>query len=126
MNNLFDLVGRILLGQLFLLAGINKISDYGGTAAYMDSVGISSMLLPLVITLEIAGGLALVLGIKVKWAASALAIFSVLAAILFHANFSDQMQTILFMKNITIAGGLLLLVTHGAGKFSLDQKLSTT
>ena len=125
MNNIIELSGRILLGHIFLLAGINKLGEgYAGTAGYMDSMGIPGELLPAVIALEIIGGLMVIIGFKVQWAAYALAGFSLLAAIIFHANFADQMQSILFMKNLAIAGGLLMLAIHGAGQLSLDKKLA--
>ena len=123
MEKVIELFGRVLLGHIFLLAGINKISGYEGTAGYMEAMGVPGMLLPLVIILEIAGGLALIVGYKTKLAAVALAGFTALAAILFHADFGDQTQMILFMKNWTIVGGLLLAYVHGAGEFSLDRKL---
>jgi len=124
MNKYIELIARILLGHMFLLAGINKISSYDGTAGYMDAVGVPGGLLPLVILLEIVGGLAIIVGYQVKWSAYALAGFTVLAAVVFHNNLSDQMQMILFMKNFTIAGGLLLLSVYGAGELSLDRKLN--
>ncbi len=123
MNKVIELAGRILLGHIFLLAGINKISGYEGTAGYMEAMGVPGALLPLVIVLEIAGGLALIVGFKTKWAALALAGFTVLAAVLFHADFSDQTQMILFMKNWAITGGLLMVYVYGAGELSLDRKL---
>lgn len=127
MNKAIELVARIFLGHIFLLAGLSKLgAGYAGTAAYMDSMGVPSGLLPLVIALEIGAGLMVILGLKVRWAAYALAGFSVVAAALFHANLADQMQMILFMKNISIAGGLLLLSVHGAGALSLDNWLESS
>ena len=123
MTNIVDLLARILLGHIFLLAGINKIGGYDGTAGYMEAMGVPGMLLPLVILLEILGGLMIIAGFKTKWAALALAGFTVLAALLFHADFSDQMQTILFMKNFAITGGLLMLFVHGSGDLSVDKKI---
>jgi putative oxidoreductase len=123
MNNVIELAGRILLGHIFLLAGINKISGYEGTAGYMEAMGVPGALLPLVIVLEIVAGLALIIGFKAKWAALALAGFTVLAAVLFHTDFSDQTQMILFMKNWAITGGLLMVYVYGAGELSLDRKL---
>jgi len=123
MKNITELAGRILLGTIFLMAGINKIGGYEGTAGYMDSVGVPGSLLPIVIILEIVGGLMVITGFKVKWAAYALAGFTIVAAVIFHSNFADQMQSILFMKNLSIAGGLLLLATYGSGKLSVDSKL---
>lgn len=120
------LVGRILLAQIFIMAGINKLgAGYSGTQAYMESMGVPGALLPVVIALEIAGGLALAAGFITRYAAWALAAFTVVAGVLFHANFSDQMQMILFMKNMAMAGGLLVLAAAGAGALSLDQKLNT-
>ena len=123
MNKVIELAGRVLLGHIFLLAGINKISGYEATAGYMEAMGVPGMLLPLVIILEVVGGLALIVGFKTKWAAVALAGFTALAAVLFHADFSDQTQMILFMKNWAITGGLLLVYVYGAGELSIDRKL---
>lgn len=123
MNNVIILAARVLLAQIFLVAGFGKLgAGYAGTQGYMEAMGIPGMLLPLVIALEIGGGLALVAGFMTRWAALALAAFTVAGAVLFHANFGDQMQTIMFMKNFAIAGGLLLLYVHGAGAFSVDAK----
>ena len=125
MDKVSQLVARIFLGHIFLLAGVSKIGGYEATQGYMDAMGVPGMLLPLVILLEIGGGLAIIAGWKTKWAAMALAGFSVVAAALFHNNFGDQMQMILFMKNIAIAGGFLLLASYGAGAYSLDNRRST-
>ena len=122
MDKYINLAGRILLAHIFLLAGINKISGYAGTQAYMDAMGVPGMLLPLVILLEIGGGLALIVGWQTKWASYALAGFTIVAALIFHRNFGDQMQMIMFMKNLSIAGGLLILAVNGAGAFSLGKK----
>jgi len=126
MEKLSTFAGRILMAQIFLLAGISKISAYEGTQGYMESVGVPGMLLPLVIALEIGGGLALIIGWKARWAAAALAGFSIVSALIFHNNFADQMQMIMFMKNFAIAGGLMFLVAHGAGAFSFDNASQTS
>jgi putative oxidoreductase len=121
MNQLLDLAGRILLAQIFVLSGLSKLgAGYAATQGYMASAGVPGVLLPLVIALELGGGLALMAGFYTRWAALALAAFSLLAAAMFHADFGDRMQSILFMKNLAIAGGLLLLARHGAGEPSLD------
>lgn len=122
MDKYINLAGRILLAHIFLLAGINKISGYAGTLGYMEAMGVPGMLLPLVILLEIGGAVALIIGWQTRWAAYALAAFSIAAALIFHSNFAEQMQSILFMKNLAMAGGLLILAVHGAGAFSLDRK----
>jgi putative oxidoreductase len=117
-----DLAGRLLIAFIFVGAGWSKIGGYAGTQAYMESMGVPGALLPLVIFAELGGGLAIVFGLLTRLAAGGLAVFSIASAILFHAG-ADQMQQIMFMKNIAIAGGLLFLVGHGAGRISLDQKL---
>jgi putative oxidoreductase len=105
--------GRILISLIFLVAG---------TAAYMQAMGVPSMLLPLVILTEIGGATAIILGYKTRLVAFLLAGFSVLSALLFHLDFSDQTQSIMFMKNIAIAGGFLFLVANGPGKWALDKE----
>ena len=104
-----NLEGRLLLAQLFLIAGINKLSAYASTQGYMEAMGVPGALLPGVIVLELGGAIALIAGWKTQWAAIALAGFSVVAAMVFHDDFSDQIQTIMFMKNFAVAGGLLVL-----------------
>lgn len=123
MDKLLNLIGRLLLAQIFIMAGVSKLgAGYVGTQDYMTSAGIPGILLPLVIILEFGGGLALIVGLFTRWVALALAIFSLLAAVFFHTNFADQMQSIMFMKNLAIAGGLLLLVRYGGGKLSIDAR----
>ncbi|KAB2312256.1 DoxX family protein [Betaproteobacteria bacterium SCN2] len=123
MNNAIILAARVLLAQIFLISGFGKLgAGYAGTQAYMEAMGIPGMLLPLVIALEIGGGLALIAGFMTRWAALALAGFAVVSAVIFHANFGDQTQAIMFMKNLAMAGGLLLLYVQGAGSYSLDAK----
>lgn len=121
MKQVSPLVARIFLSQLFLVAGIGKISAYTATQGYMNAMGVPGMLLPLVILLEVGGGLAILLGWKTSWVASALAAFSIVAAAIFHHNLGDQTQMIMFMKNIAIAGGFIMLAVHGAGAYSLDN-----
>ena len=115
-----QLLGRVLMSAIFIMAGINKISAYSGTQGYMESAGVPGALLPLVILLEIGGGLAVLLGWNTRIAAFLLAGFTVLSAVIFHANFGDQTQTILFMKNLAMAGGLLFLVAGGVSAWSID------
>ncbi len=125
MKNGIELAGRALLGSLFLLAGIGKIgAGYAGTAGYMDAMGVPGSLLPLVIALEIIGGLMVIAGFKIKWAAYLLAGFTLVAGFIFHSNFADQMQSIMFMKNIAVTGGLLALAANGAGLWSVDKYFS--
>ncbi len=120
-ENYGNLVGRILISIMFLMAGLSKISGYDGTVGYMEAMGVAGQLLPLVILTEVAGALAIILGYKTRIVAFLLAGFTVLSALIFHADFSDQMQSILFMKNIAIAGGFIFLVANGAGYVSIDN-----
>jgi len=117
-------IGRLFIALIFVMAGLNKIFAYEGTQAYMDAMGVPGGLLPLVILAEVALGLAVIVGYQTRLAAFGLAGFSVLSAILFHGDFSDQNQMTLFMKNVAMAGGFLFLVAHGGGAFSLDNRLA--
>lgn len=116
---LISLVARVLLSAIFISAGYQKIIGYDGTMQYMASQGVPGFMLPAVIALELGGGLAILLGLFSRWAALGLAIFSVAAALIFHFNFADQMQAVSFMKNLAIAGGLLLLFANGPGAWSV-------
>jgi len=115
-------IGRVLMAVIFIQAGINKIFGYAGAQGYMEQHGVSGMLLPLVILLEAGGGLALLLGLFTRWVALAFAGFCVLAALFFHLKPDDPMQMISFMKNITIAGGFLVLAGAGPGALALDNR----
>lgn len=124
MSKFSDLAARILLSAMFFMAGLSKIGAYAGTQGYMESQGVPGFLLPLVIGVEVIAPVLLVLGWQTRYAAIALAGFTAAAALMFHLNFADQIESIMFMKNIAITGGLLLLATHGAGELSLDSKLA--
>lgn len=116
--------GRVLISAMFVMAGLTKIGAYAGTQAYMESQGVPGMLLPLVILLETGGGLAVIVGWQTRIFAFLLAGFCLLAAVVFHLDFGDQLQSILFMKNLGLAGGFLFLVANGAGALSLDGRRS--
>jgi len=115
-------VGRVLIAFMFVMSGLNKINNYGNTAGWMDAMGVPGSLLPIVIVLEVLGGAAIMIGWQTRIAASLFAAFSVMSAAIFHADFSDQNQMILFMKNVSIAGGFLFLIVHGAGTYSMDNR----
>jgi len=121
-KNVSELIGRAFLSVLFVLSGVGKIGAYAATAAYMSSVGVPSVLLPVVIATEVLGALAIILGWHTRIAALLLAGYSLLAALIFHTNFADQIEMIMFLKNVSIAGGFLLLVGNGAGPLSLDRR----
>jgi len=125
LRNLTEASGRVLLAVLFLLSGVGKLGAYKATAAYMVSAGVPGALLPAVIATELLGSLAIILGWKTRVAAFLLAGFSVLTALIFHNNLADQTQTIMFFKNLSIAGGFLVLVANGAGPLSLDRRFAS-
>jgi len=130
MNRFFDstrsvstLLGRVLIAILFVLSGWGKIAGYAGTQAYMQSAGVPGSLLPAVIVLELGGGLAIIAGLFTRPVALLLAGFSIVAALLFHGGSADQMQQIMFLKDLGLAGGFLFLVANGAGALSIDRLL---
>ena len=114
--------GRLLLALMFVLAGVNKIFSYEGTQGFMESAGLPGALLPLVIALEVLGGLALVAGWQARIAAFLLAGFTLVATLVFHSNLGDQTQFLFFMKNLAVTGGLLMVVALGAGPLSVDER----
>lgn len=124
LNSLFATSGRLLIAAIFVIAGVGKIGAYEGTQAYMAAMGVPGAMLPLVIAFEIGVGLAVILGFQTRVAAFLLAGFSLVTAVLFHGNLGDQMQSILFWKNVAIAGGFLFVVANGAGAWSIDARLN--
>lgn len=122
LRNVSELAGRVLLAGLFLVTGVGKIGSYAATAGYMVAVGLPSALLPAVIATEVLGAIAIVAGWKTRITAFLLAGFTLLSALIFHNDFGDQVQLVMFLKNVSIAGGLLLLVANGAGRLSVDGR----
>jgi putative oxidoreductase len=126
MNATASLVGRLLLAAIFIQSGFGKFTGYAGAAEYMQKFGVSASLLPLVILVELGGGLLIAIGWQTRLVAIALAAFTVLAAVIFHSNFGDRNQSIHFMKNLAIAGGFLALFASGAGAWSVDGRNRVT
>ena len=124
MTNILDLVGRVFISLVFLLSGINKIGNYEGTIGWMESLGMPGIFLIPAIILEVVAPILIIVGYKVRISAALLSLFCVATAIIFHNDFSNQMQFVSFMKNFALAGGFLFLVVNGAKNFSLDKKLS--
>lgn len=118
-QNAAALLGRILLAVPFIMAGYGKIGGYEGTQGYMAAMGVPGSLLPAVIAVELLGGIAVLIGFQTRIAAILLGGFTMLAALIFHMDFSQQMQMILFTKNVAIAGGFLMLVAFGSGKWAV-------
>ena len=126
------LIARILLALMFVLAGLSKFGNLSGTAGYIGSKGLPLPMLLAIATavLEVVGGLAIVVGYRARIAGLVLALFTLLASVVFHNYWAlpaDQqmVQQLMFMKNVSVAGGLLLLAAFGAGALSLDARRGT-
>ena len=124
MRNIIDLLARILISALFLINGIFKITNYDGTLDWMEGYGMPGVLLIPAIILEILGPILIIIGYQTKITAAFLSLFCLATAVIFHNDFSNQMQLTSFLKNIALAGGFLFLVINGSKKFSLDNKLN--
>jgi putative oxidoreductase len=122
MDKSLEIAARILMSQIFIISGIQKIFQYSGTQAYMASAGLPGALLPLVILAEIVLGVAVLIGYQARWAAALLALYTIVSALFFHMNWSDPGQLINFQKNLAIAGGFLLFVKYGASEPSCDAR----
>ena len=121
---ILEFIGRIFISLIFLIAGVGKIFNYEGTIGYMESFGIPDYLLIPAIIIEILFPLLVIIGYKTKLAAIILALFTISLAIIFHTDFSNQMQLMSFLKNLAIAGGFLIIFARGAGKYSIDQQFN--
>lgn len=124
LENIALLAARILMPILFISAGWGKVTGYAGTQQYMEAMGVPGALLPLTILLELGGGLAVLFGLLTRTTALFTAGFTILTAFLFHTNFADGVNQLMFMKNLTIAGGYLVLAVAGPGAFSIDRLLN--
>ncbi len=122
MTKIFDLIARISISILFLLNGIFKINNFEGTVGWMESFGLPGILIFPAIILEIVGPILIIIGYQTRIAAAALSLFCIATALIFHNDFSDQMQLTAFLKNIALAGGFLFLVVNGAKGYCLDKK----
>jgi putative oxidoreductase len=120
-NSLLAISARALMAFIFIKAGYSKIGGYERTEAYMAAMGVNPSFLPAVIVLELGGGLALLFGWQTRLAAAALAGFCVISGVLFHGD-GEQMNQILLMKNLAMAGGLLVFARTGAGFPAFDRR----
>jgi putative oxidoreductase len=126
-QNTLVLIGRVLLSLIFVLSGFDKLTGWSDTGAYMASKGMPFVpfFLGAAIVLELGGGLSVALGYRARLGAFALAVFVVPTTLIFHdfwtlADPERQLQTIMFLKNLSMLGGLLLVAAYGPGRFSLD------
>ena len=122
---IIEIFGRIFLSAVFLIAGVNKIFNYEGTTAYMESFGVPGFLYIPAIIFEILFPLLIVIGYQTKISALIMAIFSVSLAIIFHTDFSNQMQVMSFLKNFAIAGGFIIIFVNGPSRWSIDYMLKS-
>lgn len=127
-NSIVPAIGRVLLAAIFIISGVGKIAAPEATIGYIGSVGLPFATLGLVIAIavEVGGGALLALGIRTRIVAAALAAFSIVTALVFHAAIGDQNQLIHLLKNFAMAGGLLQVVAFGAGAFSFDNRAVTS
>lgn len=123
-NSVILLVARILLSVMFIMSGLQKFGGIEGTAGYIGSVGLpaATLLAWLAAIFETLVGIAILVGFQTRIAALALAAFCVFTGLVFHYAPADQMQMIMMMKNLTIAGGLLALFVSGPGSLSVDAR----
>ena len=121
MINILDLLSRIFISLLFLINGYFKIANYDGTLEWMEGYNVPEILLIPAIILEFAAPILIIVGYKTKIVAFLLAAFCMTTALIFHTDFSSQIQITSFLKNISLAGGFLLIVVNGAKKYSLDN-----
>ena len=121
---IIEVLGRIFLSTIFLIEGMNKIFNYESTVDYMENFNVPEYLAIPAIIVEILFPLLLIVGYQTKISALVLAIFTLATALIFHTDFTNQMQLTSFLKNFAIAGGFLIIFVNGAGKYSIDHKLN--
>ena len=121
--HIVEIIGRIFLSAIFLINGVVKIFNYEGTIQYMENFNVPGYLIIPAITVEFLFSILLIIGYQTKFSALVLLLFTLALAIIFHTDFSNQMQLMSFLKNIAIVGGFLIIFVYGPGKYSIDHKL---
>jgi putative oxidoreductase len=123
-NSVLPLVGRLLLAAIFLVSAFGKLTAPGPTQGFIASVGLPMPVLSYMaaVIIELGGGLMLLTGYRTRLAATVLAAFSVISALVFHHALGDQNQLFHFLKNLAMAGGLVQVIAFGAGSFSFDNR----
>ena len=123
--HIVEVIGRTFLSALFLFNGIAKIFYYEGTIEYMENFGVPGYLINPAIIIEILFPTLLIIGYKTRLSAIVLASFTILLAVIFHTDFSNQMQLTAFLKNFAIGGGFLIIFVYGPNKYSIDYMLKS-
>lgn len=123
MRSYVPVLARLFLGLIFLMSGINKITGFGGTEEYVASHGIPlpAVFLAGAIAIEIIGGLSVILGLWARVGAAALVLFLIPTTLIFHTDFGQQTQMVMFLKNLSIMGGLLLVMAYGSGTYRIQS-----
>ena len=122
MSNFLDFLGRVFISSIFLLSGYNKFFSYSGTVSWMEGFGIPGFLLAPTIVLEIILPILIIVGYKIRIAATLLALFCIATGVIFHLDFSDQMQTVQLLKNFGLAGGFLFIAINGPKDWAVEVK----
>ena len=122
MTNFFDFIGRTFISLVFLLSGYNKFINYDDTVSWMEGYGIPGLLLWPTIILEIILPIMIIIGFKAQISAILLAIFCIATALIFHFDFSNQMQVVALLKNFGLAGGFIFIAINGTGSWAVDTK----
>ncbi|WP_089041633.1 MULTISPECIES: DoxX family protein [Pseudomonas] len=125
-QSLIMVAARVLMALLFILSGVGKIDNPEAIRGYMEAMHLPAVLLWPTVVFEIGSGLLLVMGFKSRIVAWLLAGYCIVTAMIFHTQFSDQVQMAMFFKNVTMAGGFLLLAAVGAGGLSVDARRTST
>jgi putative oxidoreductase len=126
-RNWVSLIARVSLALIFVIFGYGKIEGFDNLAGYIASKGLplSELGAAIAIVVELIGGLMVLVGFKTRWAALAIAIFIIPLLIFFHPFWDDSAQLTMFMKNLSIMGGFLMLTLYGGGKYSVDDWLAS-
>ena len=127
MNTLASAVGRVLMSVIFILAGLQKLAGFSGTAGYMGSLGLPlpEVAVIVAIIVEIIGGVLVLVGYRTRIVGLVLAVWCLVTALIAHTHFSDPAQAVNFLKNLAMAGGFLQLFAYGGGAWSIDGRAAS-
>ena len=123
--HIIEVLGRILLSSLFLIEGARKFFFQEETIMYMEDYGVPEILFFPSVILEVLFPILLIIGYKTRFSASIMALFTLTVALIFHTNFENQMELIIFLKDIAIAGGFLIIAANEPKICSIDYYLKS-